>query len=99
MSQPTQPSGAGFIAVDKILHDLIDRKGLRQAWYAIDPRTQADIKHEWALCVTEVLDMQAVVIKFQASQNVSKPNPYKNLCPCCYMENDCIGLDIKEPTV
>lgn len=28
--KPSQPSGAGFIAVDKILDDLTDRRGLRQ---------------------------------------------------------------------
>lgn len=64
-----QPSGAGFVAVGKILNDLTDRRGLRQAWEGIDEDIQAEIKHAWALLITEVLDMQAVVIKHQLSES------------------------------
>lgn len=67
MSKPTQPSGAAFIAVDKILDDLTDRKGLENAWDEIDDDIKADIKHEWALRITEILDQQAIVIKHQMS--------------------------------
>lgn len=43
----TQTSGAGFIAVDKILNDLTDRSGLQEAWEGIDKDTQAIvIKHQ-----------------------------------------------------
>lgn len=52
--------------MDKIIEDLTDRRGLRQAWAGIDSDIQAEIKHEWALLITEVLDMQAVVIKGEA---------------------------------
>lgn len=66
---PIQPSGAGFIAVGKILNDLRDRRGLRQAWDDLHPDIQADIKHEWAFLITDVLDMQAKVIKHQLSES------------------------------
>lgn len=33
--------------VDRIIKDLKDRKGLRQAWDAIDPDLKDEIKDEW----------------------------------------------------
>lgn len=35
-------------AVVKILADLTDRKGLRQAWDSIDDDIQDEIKEQWA---------------------------------------------------
>lgn len=64
-TKQTQPSGAGFIAAESIIKDLANRNSLRQVWESIDRKTQADIKHEWALAITEVLDMQAMVLKSQ----------------------------------
>lgn len=60
-----QPSGAGFIAVDKIIADLTDRRGLRQSWESIDGGIQAEIKHKWASIITEILDLQAAVVASQ----------------------------------
>jgi len=60
-----QPSGAGFIAVDKILKDLTSRGGLENAWENIDEDIRGEIKHRWASLITEVLDQQAAVLKHQ----------------------------------
>lgn len=65
-----EPSGAGFVAVGNILKDLTNRRGLRQAREEIDPDIQADIKHVWALAITEVLDMQVMVIKHQMKVSI-----------------------------
>ncbi len=35
-------------AVDKIVLDLTDRRGLKQEWYQIDTKTQEEIKQEWS---------------------------------------------------
>lgn len=61
----TQPSGAGFIAVDKILADLKGRTKVGIAWEIITEDTLAEIKHAWATLITEVLDMQAKVLRHQ----------------------------------
>jgi hypothetical protein len=34
-------------AVDLIIGDLSDRRGLKHEWYQIDPEIQAEIKEEW----------------------------------------------------
>lgn len=65
----TQPSGAGFIAVDKIFEDLTDRSGLQNAWEEIDQDIQAEIKHKWASIITDILNQQATVIKHQLKEN------------------------------
>lgn len=38
-------------AVGEIVRDLKDRRGLRQAWEAIDPATQREIERAWAAIV------------------------------------------------
>ena len=40
-------------AVDGILNDLSDRRGLRQEWERIDDDIQDEIKQEWALIIYE----------------------------------------------
>jgi predicted component of type VI protein secretion system len=34
-------------AVDLIIDDLSDRRGLKHEWHQIDPEIQAEIKEEW----------------------------------------------------
>ena len=85
----TQPSGAGFIAVDKILSDLTDRRGLRQAWDDIDRDIQAEIKHTWALLITEVLDMQATVIKHQQEKICVCGSKDSQFCTFSTAPKDC----------
>ena len=41
-------------AVDKIVEDLTDRRGLRQEWENIDDEIQAEIKTAWAQAIDSV---------------------------------------------
>lgn len=43
-------------AVEKVVADLTDRRGLRQAWEAIDPEIQAEIVREWQKIVEQAFD-------------------------------------------
>jgi hypothetical protein len=49
MSKPYQ-------AVDQIIHDLRDRRGLRQAWEAIDEDVREEIREEWARIVARQIN-------------------------------------------
>ena len=39
--------GIATRAVEAIVHDLSDRRGLKSEWRQIDEETQADIKAKW----------------------------------------------------
>lgn len=39
--------------VDRIIADLCDRRGLRQAWESIPRETRLEIRREWALLAGE----------------------------------------------
>lgn len=46
---------AASIAVDKIIDDLSDRKGLRHEWEQIDEDIQEEIKDQWRLIVLNAM--------------------------------------------
>lgn len=48
MPKKSAPSPKALEAVDKIVEDLTDRRGLRQEWENIDEEIQAEIKLAWA---------------------------------------------------
>ena len=47
------PRQIAKIAVNKILEDLTDRRGLRQAWEAIDDSIRTEIRAEWEQIIRE----------------------------------------------
>lgn len=42
------------LAVEAIIRDFTDRRGLRQAWDSIDRDIRKEIKHTWYLKVLEI---------------------------------------------
>lgn len=38
-------------AVQKIIDDLTDRRGLKGEWHQIDPETQKEIRDEWSMII------------------------------------------------
>ena len=44
-----------FLAVEEIIGDLTDRKGLQNIWEEIDEETQDDIKSRWQEIIMEFM--------------------------------------------
>lgn len=44
---PAQPKPAAARAVDAIISDLTDRRGLKREWHGIDPDIQKQIRDRW----------------------------------------------------
>jgi hypothetical protein len=42
-------------AVEAIVRDLSDRRGLKHEWWQIDPDIRADIKRQWQAIIMEAL--------------------------------------------
>ena len=42
--------------VNKILEDLTDRRGLRQAWDEIDEEIQEEIRTSWTIIIDNVIN-------------------------------------------
>jgi hypothetical protein len=47
---------AAKIAVEGIIKDLTNRRGLRQEWEQIDEDIQEEIKDQWTLIVLNAMD-------------------------------------------
>lgn len=51
----TDATKLAISAVDEIITDLLDRRGLRQEWETIDSGVQQEIKEAWAQIIVEAL--------------------------------------------
>lgn len=52
---PAQPKPAAARAVDNIIADLTDRRGLRQEWKGIDKEIQKEIRNQWRAIVEKAI--------------------------------------------
>jgi hypothetical protein len=49
-------------AVDKIVADLRDRRGLKHEWNSIDPDIQAEIRTQWERFIFEAFEGEALAL-------------------------------------
>jgi hypothetical protein len=43
------------LAVEAIIADICDRRGLKNEWYGIDADVQGEIKHVWGIIIEDAL--------------------------------------------
>ena len=59
MSDDTTSGMRARMAVDEILKDLCDRRGLKHEWQRIDPEIQDEIRTAWEAAVRKQIDAAA----------------------------------------
>lgn len=59
MSDETTSGMRARAAVDEIVKDLSDRRGLKHEWQRIDPETQDEIREVWEAAVRKQIDAGA----------------------------------------
>ena len=83
-------------AVENIIKDLSDRRGLKHAWETIDADIQDEIKAEWAGCIGSAIKAAGLaVVPVEPTRELDRSQPCGCIVCECMDDERCHGCGAK----